>query len=576
MTEKILVRNMTNSPRLSREQALNAARVMFARFQWPEHLDALEKGRTGPKRRVPFRALIIGMLYYCLMYSRQDVHLSKIADELEQLTSAQKQLLGLIGGVTKKNLWLTFDSLVKSLPDAPESHDHPLVDETTGEIPPCGHSCQSISTTVDAFVNHLIGASVADVAPDTGEYAIDGTAFRTHAKLLRSELSENEVDAIDSTTNRAARRKAGPRVRHTKDPDALAGYQTPSNGNKGTTFVGYEAHLVTTMPQQGHSSGPSLIRALILSSAGESKAVAGLACLDNLRKVGRITIDANGERRRTPILVKVLAADRGYSALRAETWQLPLWQDGVDQVFDLRENQRGVRPGPIHGTVYIDGGLFSNAVPEHLRNLPKPNPIGATETAKLNRTALFDQRAAYAWSPHSARNPNNGHQRMKGPVEANRLRCPNAPRSLRKKASLPLTTCTTTPCGCSGTTTVTPDDNAREYQWPLYGTTDWLARYGKRTAIESVNAEVKYHRGRLSRSFVRVFTRVRHALLIAANFAAVNYHIVRDWYFKRNQQNPWGGEDWDFGEKPRQRRTPRTTALHMRTGRKRSKHQPPQ
>lgn len=466
MTDPILVRNMTNTPRLTREQALNAACTIVDRVEWPECLDALEV-RRGPKRRVPFRALIVGMLYYCLLYNRENVHLSKIADELEQLTPAQKQRLELIGGVTKKNLWLTFDSLAKALPDNPERHDHPAVIPSTGEIPACKVTCQPVPTTVDAFVNQLISASVADIALDTGEYAIDGTAYRTHAKLLRSELAENEVDAVDGTINRAARRKAGQRARHTKDPDALAGYQTPSNGNKGTTFVGYEAHLVTTMPQDGQPSGPLLIRAFMLSSAGESKATAGLACLEHLRRAGRATLDGNGMPHRTPVVVNTLAADRGYSALRADTWQLPLWQDGVNQVFDLRQDQRGLRPSPVPATIYIDGGLFSSALPTHLRDLPKPNPLGATEAEKLRRTAAFDQRAAYAWRPHSARNLTNGHLRMKGPVEANRLRCPNTPRTLRKKSSLPLSTCTTKPCGCSGTATITPDDYAREYQWPL-------------------------------------------------------------------------------------------------------------
>jgi hypothetical protein len=35
-------------------------------------------------------------------------------------------------------------------------------------------------------------------------------------------------------------------------------------------------------------------------------------------------------------------------------------------------------------------------------------------------------------------------------------------------------------CGCAGTITLTPDEYARESQWPLFGTTAWRKLYGAR------------------------------------------------------------------------------------------------
>lgn len=47
---------------------------------------------------------------------------------------------------------------------------------------------------------------------------------------------------------------------------------------------------------------------------------------------------------------------------------LDMWADrlagcGVTQVFDLHTNQRGVSPGPDPRMIYIDGALFSDAIP---------------------------------------------------------------------------------------------------------------------------------------------------------------------------------------------------------------------
>ncbi|MDM8085125.1 hypothetical protein QUV83_10145 [Cellulomonas cellasea] len=59
----------------------------------------------------------------------------------------------------------------------------------------------------------------------------------------------------------------------------------------------------------------------------------------------------------------------------------------------------------------------------------------------------------------------------------------------------PTTGKTVVPCGCSKTVTVSFDDYARERQDELFGTTDWAASYGRRTAIEALNSELRTHRG---------------------------------------------------------------------------------
>lgn len=199
-----------------------------------------------------------------------------------------------------------------------------------------------------------------------------------------------------------------------------------------------------------------------------------------------IRSNATADGRSGPI--RHLLADRGYSQHGAKEWQLPLQSRRITQVFDLKETQRGQRPGPIDGTISIDGGIFVDALPKRLRHIP-PITWRTTDAERKVIAARRDEMLAYAFSPSSAVNPTTGTQRFKGPVVRGKLRCPNNPRSLRGPHILPLTACKPG-CACSKTVTLGPDYQARERQWPLYQTTDWIKSYGRRTAIESVNAEI--------------------------------------------------------------------------------------
>jgi hypothetical protein len=196
-------------------------------------------------------------------------------------------------------------------------------------------------------------------------------------------------------------------------------------------------------------------------------------------------------------------------------------------------------------------------------NRPAPN-LDAEE--KAARAKPYDERKKYAYHPHGARNPENGHQRFKGPATANKLRCPNNEESMRLGYEYPDTDCVVgEPCGCSGTITLTPDEHARESQWPLFGTTNWLHLYGPSNAVESFNADVRTNKLSWRRGYVKTFTGPRTAFLLALSLASLNVRIVRDWCFKRRMQSMWGDETWDFGPEPRQTRERRTKTIDERT-----------
>lgn len=127
------------------------------------------------------------------------------------------------------------------------------------------------------------------------------------------------------------------------------------------------------------------------------------------------------------------------------------------------------------------------------------------------------------------------------------------------------------PCGCGKTVTVSMDEYARERQDELFGTTDWAASYGRRTAIEALNSELRTHRGmNFRRDWCRVRGAARTHALVTFGLVGVNVRMLRDWYTMRGQADPWmvtigDTTDPDFAEvHARRTARPRKRALHVR------------
>ncbi|RNL57120.1 hypothetical protein [Arthrobacter oryzae] len=420
-------------------------------------------------------------------------------------------------------------------------------------------------------MNQFLTGSIPKEFQGYTDYAIDGTAYPTWAErghLTKMEIDDQNLpDLIDLYANTDGTEKPlnfpknskinainASRPRYTKDPDALAGYRTASNDQPGSPYVGYEIHILTNLPSIG-SIVPHLIQSSTIVSAGSSRADAGIQTIDAF-------INARQKAAAPPRKIICLVADRGYSMLRAETWQFRLWDRGIDQVFDLASVQRHPHPGPIPGTIIIDGGVYTEALPEILRDLPRANQRGASKAEQLRLAAQIDERERFAFRPHGARDPETGAQRWKGPALSGDLRCPNNTKSLRGPHNIPPTACKPG-CACSKTFTWGPEDGARERQWPHFSTTKWLLSYRRRSAVESVNAEIKTHRGDIKRGYTHVFGLSKNTILMAFGFAATNIHILRDWHFNRHEQDPWSTqadeEPWDFGIKP-----PQTRALRRK------------
>lgn len=124
-------------------------------------------------------------------------------------------------------------------------------------------------------------------------------------------------------------------------------------------------------------------------------------------------------------------------------------------------------------------------------------------------------------------NRERGTHRFRGPALGQKLRCRNAPESLRLDPARKITTtCNENVCGCSATVILTLDDELGTRQKFLFGTTLWKASYGRRNAIESANANLKWHHGFWSRRTVRLIGTLRSGIAYAFLIAANNIRVL--------------------------------------------------
>jgi hypothetical protein len=568
MTEPIDVRHQETAPRVKQQLAFNEAVAIVDRIEWPKRLVSFEARRPGPKRIVPFRAFVIGLVYYGIQFRKEDMPVKGIAQELESLSQADKDIIGITGPATHKNVWETFNRMRRLL-EARTPQDLEWADLDTGEMLSSPSDKHAPYSGLDAFIHELLRASIPLNHPAPSALALDGTAVETYYTVPYAKKAPPRDDSVHVQPEKPKKKKSSffgnhDRQRPTACPDATYGKRTPTNSAPNEFYVGFEAHLAVDAVAKSTHEAPRLVRGFVLAPAGTSRTIAGLTLLDLVAQA-RFG-DQAAEKANFAGGAATLYVDRGYSMHIAESWTLPLWQRGINPVFDLADFQRSVRPSPFPGTIYIDGALHTSATPAPLQSLPRPNSPQLKADEKAEIVAKYDFRSAFAFAPHSARNPANGHQRMKGPALNKTVRCPNNPESMRLSHKKPMTTCEPgVPCGCSITVTVTPNEYAREAQWPLYGTGAWVKSYSTRNAVESFNADARTNKGAWDKGYTKVRTRARTALLLAGSLVALNYHIARDWHFKKKMQNPSGAETWLFGPSPKSTRASRTLSIDQRT-----------
>lgn len=460
---------------------------------------------TGRPRVLPFRALLVVLLITAM--DRRQLLMTEAAQVLRGLTPEQRAQLTL-----SPNRAYGYSHIESGVTDIALG-GQPDIDLTTGEV----FRDARLTLSLSEISNLLITASIPNTVAHTGSIAIDATDHETWA-ARRSRASipsvpngeEDDKPSRSSSTSRWPRTGDDGRDQHSVDPDARDGYRSGKNMEHKSIFLGYHLHIAVDIPTLGGTSVTPLACAIDVVPAGDSSSAAALRIIDTLTEHG------------TP--VDHVIADRGYTYATAASWALPLISRGITQTLDLHTNQHVTRPGPIPGTVMVDGGLFSSGLPKRLRELKRPS-LGATAAEKAASAEMFDKRLPYQFAPYGPVHP-DGRRRYRGPALTGRLRCPNVPTSMRASHALPLSSCEPgQSCACGRTVTVDAEV-ARERQQHPYGTTKWLADYGRRSAIESYNASLKTHHGALRRGCIRVMGLGKNTLFLGLLIAACNLAVV--------------------------------------------------
>ncbi|MEV7866147.1 hypothetical protein AB0P17_08605 [Streptomyces sp. NPDC088124] len=526
--------------RITPAQTLRRAQLLVDRSGLLPAVEAALHHQVGAPREFTARALLTGLAVHALRL--EEMHLTRVLDTIAGLPPAALRDLGLTGEATYRMLWHAYTFLIRALETGTLAtpHNHPQQPPRAGEpSAPCPGSCPHMPVSIGEFAGRLLDASLPESFPLTGVMAIDSTDYETWARRRawtpKPDVDPDQVPVKDTPPPRRKRPPNEPgwprtgadgRLMHTVDPQAREGYRSGTNAAPGNVFCGHDLHLGVNARALGAPEVPFVITAMHLAPAGSHKGEAGIALIDQ-------------HLARRPHTSEVIA-DRGYTYCTPTRWAYPVRTRGLEPVIDLHPQQRGTHPGPLAGTVIIDGTLFTDALPHPLRDLPG-FPIGMRTDEKTKLRARYDHRAAYAFTPHS-RPDTDGYQRFKGPALAGHLRCPNHPRSLRLPHTRPTTGCRPgTDCACGKTVTLGPDIMAWTRQRTVWGTTAWATDYGRRAAVESGNAEIKTHRLHMDRGFTRVFGTTKNSVLIAFALAGLNHILLRAWHTKRDQPDPWAG-----------------------------------
>lgn len=233
-------------------------------------------------------------------------------------------------------------------------------------------------------------------------------------------------------------------------------------------------------------------------------------------------VDAIKTMHATGYTVARILADRGFSQQPANFLD-PLRNMGIHLTFDLKDNDIGVS-GTYKGALVIDGWPHSPAVPESLRRIPKPG-LSAKAEEKQKFHELMARRAMYAFAPHAT--PGAASARLASPAFRNRLRC----RVVKNTAPDAAPTCRVPhrpdeACGLR-TTTFTAASAPRTYQWPMWGSEEWVRTYAKRSAVERFFGHLQADHGpafRAGRFRLRRLPKV--ALITAAFVIATNIALI--------------------------------------------------
>ena len=490
------------------EQRINRARAL-AESDIVTLIATAAERRTGRPRLIPLDAVIAGFVLHA-SGQPHTMTMAGLRRTLHELTPAQLQALGFPVGVIPRykrirSSWRAVLRVVSS--GTLIDHNHDLeVDSNTGELAPCPTDCPQLSLNLEEFLTRLIQASLPPGYERSTTVAVDGTDVESHTRPHKKRL-DSEGRAFWSA-----------------DHEARWGHRTATDRRPTEHFLGYEAHVATYVPGVGEAPLPQLAAGLALRPGVRDRTSAVLGIFDSLPDI------------REGLL------DRGYTTAKGEKLAGPLRDRHIQITMDLHKTQRGQRPGPIPGTIWLDGHLYTACISERLRELEPPT-LTMTDSEKAHLRDVFDAREPYRFVAHGKHNKRRGTQRFRGPaVDGHpfRVRCPNTPASMREPHAIPTTTCIKgQPCGCGNTLTVKGTDHERDRQPLPWQSTRWAKSYNRRSRIEGFFGAVRYQSLNLNRGFFRMTGLVATGLLMAITLIGHNLVSLHAWHTRRGLPEPW-------------------------------------
>lgn len=493
---------MTDEQRIARAVAVASSEIAVK-------ICAAAERRTGRPRLIPLSGVLAAYIFHA-SDQPHSMTTSGVCRTVRKLKPGKRAALGIPKRMQVKykrmhSGWLAIRRVVEH--GVLVNHDHDLdVDLDTGEVFSCPEGCPFEQVSLDQLATLLIQASLPAEFKRPTVVAIDGTDVESVARAHDKKIDSNG------------------RSFYSYDREARWGHRTATNRRPTEHFFGYEAHLGTYAPKVGSDPVPQLAAGLTLRPGNRDRTRACLGLVDALPEFDELLLD------------------RGYTTAKGNKLAGPLRDRGITLTMDLHKTQRGVRPGPDAGTVWVDGSLYSSALPETHRSLEPPT-LGMTAAEKSRRREAFDAREPYRFVPHAKRDSNRGTQRFRGPaVDGHpfKVRCPNTPASMRMPHTIPTTTCTPgEPCGCGKTLTIPDSLLERDRQHHPWRSTRWALSFNRRTLVEGLIGANRYQRLSVNRGFFRQTGLVATALLMTITLIGHNLVSLHAWHTTRGRPEPW-------------------------------------
>lgn len=481
------------------------------RSQVAPMFDRVLTARTGRPKKYDTQ-MVLRMAATYSIAEPHDMHLLAMVDAINEHPEVWA-VLGLPeeGEVPYDAVWRTFNDMRHAC--VPAGSPKRVKDFVTGELYDWP---DYIGISFDEVLTRIVNAACPPQIEPSPRQALDATHLEAwgRRKAWSSKERPNTVYPHRGLDGRL--------VKGSDEDSRESAATAPNNRKDPYLFVGWQPTVMvdTVMAPNGHVM--HLPRALAFPPAGASPADTARHLVGTFKNVV------------SPALAEILI-DRGYSQSAAEDLHLPLRKAGVEVVFTLKKDQHVTHPGPegTH-TVFINGGLFTDAVPKkfwHLPLLTRPeNETHDDKQARLKLEAEYDRLERYSFARYrSDGDPLVEH--LMGPARRGTVRCVNYPPSMLLPADShhPTTDCVEgVPCGCARFVTLgpEPEHHPRDRRKYVYGSKKWRRAYGQRNQVESFFADAKLHLGDFNREAFRVRGTEGHGLLAAIYLAGVAVRIA--------------------------------------------------